>query len=204
MVFRAIFIALGAALLQNAWMVVVFGVFLCVTGVKMLVTPERPVDLNQSPIVRLLRKYIPIASAGEGSRFFRRVNGKLLATPLLVTLVFIEISDIIFAIDSVPAIFAITREPLIVFTSNVFAILGLRSLYFLLAGAVHRFHLLRYGLALVLMFVGLKMAWLNQISNGHFPMGISLGIIGGILAAAIGLSLMFPKSVAGAPDARGD
>ena len=103
-----------------------------------------------------------------------------------------------------PAIFAITREPLIVFTSNVFAILGLRSLYFLLAGAVHRFHLLRYGLALVLMFVGLKMAWLNQISNGHFPMGISLGIIGGILAAAIGLSLMFPKRIAGAPDARGD
>ena len=204
MVFRAIFIALGSALLQNAWMVVVFGLFLCVTGARMLVTPERPVNLNQSPIVRLLQKYIPIVSTGDGSRFFRRVGGKLFATPLLVTLVFIEVSDIIFAIDSVPAIFAITREPLIVFTSNVFAILGLRSMYFLLAGAVHRFHLLRYGLALVLIFVGLKMAWLNQISNGHFPMGISLGIIGGILAAAIGLSLMFPKRIAGGPDSRGD
>uniref|UniRef100_Q02CJ7 Integral membrane protein TerC n=1 Tax=Solibacter usitatus (strain Ellin6076) TaxID=234267 RepID=Q02CJ7_SOLUE len=202
MVFRAIFIALGSALLQNAWMVVVFGLFLCATGVKMLVTRERPVDLNRSPIVRLLQRYIPIASTGDGHRFLQRVDGRLLATPLLVTLVFIEISDIIFAIDSVPAIFAITREPLIVFTSNVFAILGLRSMYFLLAGAVHRFHLLRYGLALVLIFVGLKMAWLNQISNGHFPMGPSLAIIGGILAAAIGLSLMFPKRIAGTAEAR--
>jgi tellurite resistance protein TerC len=202
MIFRASFIALGSALLQNAWMIVVFGLFLCLTGIKMLVTPERPVDLNQSPIVKLLRKYIPIASTGDGHRFLRRVDGRLLATPLLVTLVFIEISDIVFAIDSVPAIFAITREPLIVFTSNVFAILGLRSMYFLLAGAVHRFHLLRYGLALVLMFVGLKMAWLNQISDGHFPMGISLGVIGGILAVAIGLSLAFPKRIAVEPGER--
>src|SRR5436190_18090851 len=174
-------------------MVIAFGLFLCLTGVKMLVTPEHPVSLDQSPILRFLRKCIPIASSGDGSSFFRRVDGKLFATPLLVTLAFIEITDIIFAIDSVPAIFAITREPLIVFTSNVFAILGLRSMYFLLAGAIGRFHLLRYGLALVLIFVGLKMAWLNQVWHGHFPMGISLGIIGGVLAASIGLSLAFPK-----------
>jgi len=199
LVFRTIFIALGSVLLQYAWMVIVFGVFLCLTGAKMLVTPESPTDLDRSPILRLLRKCIPITSSGEGHRFFRRVDGKLFATPLLVTLVFIETTDIIFAIDSVPAIFAITREPLIVFTSNVFAILGLRSMYFLLAGAVGRFHLLRYGLALVLIFVGLKMAWLNQIWDGHFPMGISLGVIGGVLAASIGLSLAFPKKMTAAP-----
>jgi tellurite resistance protein TerC len=204
LVFRTIFIALGSVLLQYAWMVIVFGVFLCLTGAKMLVTPERPADLDRSPILRLLRKCIPITSSGEGHRFFRRVDGKLFATPLLVTLAFIETTDIIFAIDSVPAIFAITREPLIVFTSNVFAILGLRSMYFLLAGAVGRFHLLRYGLALVLIFVGLKMAWLNQIWDGHFPMGISLGVIGGVLAASIGLSLAFPKKMTAAPLARGD
>jgi len=203
LVFRTIFIALGSVLLQYAWMVIVFGVFLCLTGAKMLVTPERPVDLDRSPILRLLRKCIPITSSGEGHRFFRRVEGKLFATPLLVTLAFIETTDIIFAVDSVPAIFAITREPLIVFTSNVFAILGLRSMYFLLAGAVGRFHLLRYGLALVLIFVGLKMAWLNQIWHGHFPMGISLGIIGAVLAASIGLSLAFPKKMTASPLARG-
>src|SRR5439155_19513264 len=131
--------------------------------------------------------------SGDGRSFFRRVDGKLFATPLLVTLAFIEITDIIFAIDSVPAIFGITREPLIVFTSNVFAILGLRSMYFLLAGAIGRFHLLRYGLAAILIFVGLKMSWLNAQWDGHFPIAISLGVIGGILAASIGVSLAFPK-----------
>ena len=193
LVFRAAFIALGAALLQYGWMVIVFGVFLCLTGAKMLVTAERPVDLDQSPVLRLLRKYLPITSSSEGSRFFERAKGKLFATPLLVTLVFIEITDIVFAIDSVPAIFAVTREPLIVFTSNVFAILGLRSMYFLLAAAIGRFYLLRYGLALVLIFVGLKMAWLNEIWHGQFPMSISLGVIGGVVAASIGLSLARPK-----------
>ena len=202
LVFRAIFIALGSILLQYGWMVIVFGVFLCLTGVKMLVTPERPVALDRSPILRLLRKCIPITPSGDGRRFFQRVNGKLFATPLLVTLAFIEMTDIIFAIDSVPAIFAITREPLIVFTSNVFAILGLRSMYFLLAAAVGRFYLLRYGLALVLIFVGLKMAWLNQSWHGHFPMGISLCIIGGVLTASVGLSLAFPKPMTAAPPAR--
>ncbi len=203
LVFRTIFIALGSILLQYAWMVIAFGLFLCLTGAKMLVTQERPASLDQSPILRFLRRWIPITSSGDGRSFFRRVDGKLLATPLLVTLAFIEITDIIFAIDSVPAIFAITREPLIVFSSNVFAILGLRSMYFLLAGAIGRFHLLRYGLAVVLIFVGLKMAWLNQVWHGHFPMGISLGIIGGVLAASIGLSLAFPKNMAAAPPARG-
>jgi tellurite resistance protein TerC len=105
----------------------------------------------------------------------------------------VEATDIIFAVDSVPAIFALTREPLIVFTSNVFAILGLRALYFMLAGAIHKFHMLKYGLALVLIFVGLKMAWLNEAFGGKFPVGWSLGIIGGLIAASVALSLLFPK-----------
>ena len=194
LIFRGIFIALGSVLLQYAWMVIIFGAFLCLTGARMLVTTERPVDLERSPALRLLRKFLPLTAGTSGHRFFARVDGKLVATPLLVTLVLIEVTDIIFAIDSVPAIFGITREPLIVFTSNVFAILGLRSMYFLLAGAVGRFHLLRYGLALVLIFVGLKMAWLNQVWEGHFPMGISLAVIGGVLAASIGFSLAFPMN----------
>ncbi len=188
------FIALGSVLLSYEWMVTVFGGFLLLTGIKMLFAKETPADLDKNVIVRLLRKVLPVTSSGDGSHFFHRIDGKLFVTPLLLALAFIEITDIIFAIDSVPAIFGITREPLLVFTSNVFAILGLRSLYFLLAGALNRFHLLRYGLAAVLIFVGLKMAWLNHLWDGHFPMNVSLGIIGGLLAMSIGLSLAFPRS----------
>jgi predicted tellurium resistance membrane protein TerC len=130
----------------------------------------------------------------EGSHFFGKRNGRLHATPLLVGLVFLEATDIIFAVDSVPAVFAFTNEPLIVFTSNIFAILGLRALYFLLAGAVERFYLLRYGLGTVLVFVGLKMVWLNQLFDGKFPILISLGIIATVLAASVILSLVFPRS----------
>jgi tellurite resistance protein TerC len=121
------------------------------------------------------------------------------ATPLLLALAAIETADIIFAVDSVPAIFAITREPFIVYTSNVFAILGLRSMYFLLAGAIGRFHLLRYGLAAVLIFVGLKMSWLNMQWNGHFPITVSLGVIAFLLSASIGLSFLFPNRTVSNP-----
>ena len=115
------------------------------------------------------------------------------ATPLFVSLLVLEFSDIIFAIDSVPAIFALTKEPLIVFTSNIFAILGLRSMFFMLSGVMDKFHYLKYGLGLVLVFVGLKMAWLNEVYHGHFPIGLSLGIIFGIIALSIILSFVFPK-----------
>src|SRR5262249_46952981 len=123
---------------------------------------------------------------------FVRENGIRHATPLFVALVAIECSDIVFAVDSVPAIFAITDEPLIVFTSNIFAILGLRSLFFLLAGVVHKFRFLKYGLGLVLIFVGLKMAWLNAVFGGKFPIAWSLGIIGALLGASVAVSLVFP------------
>jgi tellurite resistance protein TerC len=191
LVFRGVFIVLGGALLQYEWVVILFGLFLLLTGIRMMFSGERRIQPEQSLIVRVFRRILPVATEIEGPRFFVRRNGKIFATPILLTLAFIEATDVLFALDSVPAIFAITREPLIVYTSNVFAILGLRAVYFLLAGALGRFHLLRYGLALILVFVGLKMSWLNAAWQGHFPTTISLGVIVGILAVSIGLSLWF-------------
>ncbi len=190
--FRAIFIALGAVLMQYHWVVVVAGVFLILTGLKLMFGPEKPMEPDNNPLVKLVRRFLPITSGHEGERFFVRKEGVLYGTPLLIALVVVEFSDIIFAIDSVPAIFAITSEPLLVFTSNIFAILGLRSLYFMLASVIDRFHALKYGLALVLVFVGLKMAWLNEAFGGKFPIGLSLGIIAGILAVSIIASLLIP------------
>jgi tellurite resistance protein TerC len=189
LVFRIIFISIGAALMQLHWVIWVFGGFLILTGLKILFAPEKPIEPDRNPIIRLLRRLIPVTPQLHGDRFFLRKDGVLYATPLLVTLVFIELSDIVFAVDSVPAIFAITKEPLIVFTSNVFAILGLRALFFLLAGVMHRFWALKYGLGLILIFVGLKMVWLNEAFGGKFPVTWSLGIIGFVLAASVILSL---------------
>jgi len=194
LIFRGVIIVLGAALLQYGWVVILFGIFLIVTGIQMMFSTERQVQPEQSLIVRGLRSLLPVATESEGSRFFVRRNGKLCATPILLALALIEASDVLFALDSVPAIFAITREPLVVYTSNVFAILGLRAMYFLLAGALASFHLLHYGLALILIFVGLKMSWLNAAWQGHFPTSMSLGVIVGILGVSIGLSLVFPTS----------
>lgn len=194
LVFRAIFIALGSALLQYHWVILLFGALLILTGVKMMFAPERKTDPERNPLIRLFRQFVPVTSERHGQRFFVRLKGVLYATPLFVALLFVEISDIIFAIDSVPAIFALTREPMIVFTSNVFAILGLRSLYFLLAGAVQRFALLKYGLSLVLVFVGLKMVWLNDAFGGKFPIGWSLGIIGSVIAVSIVGSIWATRS----------
>jgi tellurite resistance protein TerC len=205
LVFRIIFIALGSVLMQYQWIVIFFGVFLILTGVKILFAPEKPIDPEKNPVIKLLRKLLPVTPSFEGQKFFLRRDGVLYATPLLVCLVFIEISDIIFAVDSVPAIFAITKEPFIVFTSNVFAILGLRAMFFMLAGVMHLFRFLKYGLGLVLVFVGLKMAWLNELFGGKFPIGWSLGIIGTVLALSIALSLLFPAKPAGnAPPATGN
>jgi tellurite resistance protein TerC len=188
--FRVIFIALGASLLQYQWIVLLAGTFLVLTGVKILIAPEKVPDVGANPLIKLVKKFLPVTSEVHGQNFFIRQNGILYATPLFLALVFIEFSDIIFAIDSVPAIFAITKEPLIVFTSNVFAILGLRSLYFLLAGVVDKFRFLKYGLGLILIFVGLKMVWLNDLFGGKFPVLWSLGIIGIILLGSITVSLI--------------
>lgn len=193
LIFRIIFIALGSLLIQVHWVVILFGVFLILTGIKIFFAPEKPLQPEKNPILKLLRRWLPITPRFDGQRFLTRENGVLTATPLFVALFFIEISDIIFAVDSVPAIFAITKEPLIVFTSNVFAILGLRAMFFMLAGVIHRFRLLKYGLGLVLIFVGLKMVWLNEVFDGKFPITWSLGIIAGIIGITIGLSLAITR-----------
>jgi tellurite resistance protein TerC len=189
LLFRALFIAAGSILMQYWWLVVLFGAFLIFTGVKMMLVPDRNLDPGNTALMRLFRRVVPISPHTDGERFLTRIDGRRMATPLLVALAFVEMSDIVFAIDSVPAIFAVTREPLIVFTSNVMAILGLRSMYFLLSGAVERFALLKYGLALVLVFVGLKMVWLNDAFGGKFPITWSLAIIAGILGTSIIVSL---------------
>jgi tellurite resistance protein TerC len=191
--FRAIFVVLGAALMRYHWVVLFFGIFLVITGVKIFFAKDKPVEPEKNLLIRLLRRLMPVKPELEGSKFFIRQNGALLATPLLVCLVFLEATDIIFAVDSVPAIFALTNEPLLVFTSNIFAILGLRSLYFMLAGAVDKFYMLKYGLGVVLVFVGLKMVWLDGLYEGKFPIGISLGIVAAVIASSILLSLAFPK-----------
>jgi len=195
LVFRVIFISLGAVLMQFHWVIWAFGAFLILTGFKILFAPEKPIEPEKNPLIRLLRKLLPVTPTLEGQKFFLRKNGVLHATPLFVCLAFVELTDIVFAVDSVPAIFALTKEPLIVFTSNVFAILGLRAMFFMLAGVMHKFRFLKYGLGLVLVFVGLKMVWLNDAFGGKFPIGWSLGIIGTLIGASVILSLLLtPKS----------
>ena len=189
LIFRIIFIAMGSILLQYQWIVIFFGVFLILTGFKIIFAPEKPIDPEKNPVIKLFKKFFPVTSTFEGQKFFIRKEGVLYATPLMVALLFIEVSDIIFAVDSVPAIFAITKEPLIVFTSNVFAILGLRAMYFMLAGVIHKFRYLKYGLGIVLVFVGLKMAWLNEAFGGKFPISWSLIIIVTIIGTSIFISL---------------
>lgn len=195
LIFRAIFIAGGAYLMQFHWVIYVFGAFLIITGIKMMLVPDKAIDPEKNFLVRLFKKFVPVTSDYHGQSFFVRLNGVLHATPLFIALLFIEVTDIIFAVDSVPAIFAITKEPLIVFTSNIFAILGLRAMYFMLAGAVDKFHFLKYGLSVVLIFVGLKMVWLNDAFGGKFPISYSLGFILGVIGLSVIISLMFPKKL---------
>ena len=185
LVFRAMFIALGSVLLSYHLVVIVFGIVLIATGMRMVFHDPGEASPDRNPLVRLTRRILPVTEGFHGKRFFVRVDRRRHATPLLLALMAIEMSDIVFAIDSVPAIFALTSEPLIVFTSNVFAILGLRSLYFVLAAAVVKFTLLRFGLAGVLIFIGLKMAWLNP-----FPITWSLAIIAALIGGSIAASLV--------------
>ena len=200
LVFRGAFVAVGSVLMQFHWVVWLFGAFLVVTGAKMGLSREATVAPERNPLLRLLRRLLPVTNGFRGHRFFTREGGRLAATPLLVALVCLEATDIVFAIDSVPAIYALTREPFVVFTSNVFAILGLRSMYFLLGDAVERFHLLRYGLAVILTFVGLKMLGFDRWLGAELPITASLGIIAGVLALSVALSLRYPRR-AGEADA---
>ncbi len=191
LIMRGVFIATGALLLQKFhWVIYLFGAFLVFTGVKMLVKEEISVRPDDNPVLRILRRFIPIATDYTGKSFFVMQNRKLHATPLFVVLIVIETTDLIFAVDSVPAIFAVSQDPFVVYTSNVFAILGLRSLYFLLAGVVDLFVYLRYGLGVVLAFVGVKMV-LSDIYK--IPIGLSLMVVIGVLALSIVASLLRPR-----------
>ncbi len=188
--FRAIFIAIGAALMKYKLIVYFFGIFLVVTGFRLMFGEEKQPNPEGNAMIRLFRRWMPVSKDLHGSDFFFRAeNHRWYATPLFITLLFLEMTDIVFAVDSVPAIFALTREPLVVFTSNIFAILGLRNLYFLLAGAMDKFHMLKYGLGVVLIFVGLKMTILHEYVN----IQISLLVIVSVIAVSIILSLLFPK-----------
>jgi tellurite resistance protein TerC len=194
LVMRGVMIFLGAALIsQFHWIIYVFGGFLIFTGIKMLVSQEKEMHPESNPVVKWFKKRMPVTPDFRGSKFFVWENGKRWATPLVIVLLIVEISDLIFAVDSIPAIFAITTDPFLVYTSNVFAIMGLRSLYFALAHVIDRFHYLKYGLAFVLTFVGVKMLL------GHTPWKIdtmaSLGIIGLILATSVIVSLLRPAAV---------
>ncbi len=193
LVFRAIFIGAGSWLMQFHWIIYIFGGFLILTGVKMMFGPEKEIDPEKNPVIKLFKRIMPVTPKIHGKNFFVKEHGRWAATPLFIALLFLEMTDIIFAVDSVPAIFAITAEPMIVFTSNIFAILGLRAMYFMLAGAVSKFYLLKYGLSIVLIFVGLKMVWLNDAFGGKFPITWSLGFILSTIAISVIASLMFPR-----------
>lgn len=195
LIFRAIFIAIGAALIEFHWVIYLFGGFLIFTGIKMMFSKESEIEPEKNFLIRIVKRIIPVTNTIEDKSFLVKKNGLTYATPLFIALLFLEATDIIFAVDSVPAIFALTKEPLIVFTSNIFAILGLRSMYFMLAGAIDRFYLIKYGLSVILIFVGLKMVWLNNLYDGKFPISYSLGIILGVLTTSIVASLLFPKKV---------
>jgi tellurite resistance protein TerC len=192
LIMRAIMIFAGAALIHEfMWIIYPFGLFLVLTGVKMIVKKEEKFEPDNNVVVRSFKRFMPVTPDYRGDRFFVMENGVRHATPLFVVLLVVEFTDLIFAVDSIPAIFAITTDEFIVYTSNVFAILGLRSLYFVLAGMMDKFHLLKIGLGIVLVFVGIKMCL------GHTPYKIptliSLAVVVGVLAASVAGSLLFPK-----------
>ncbi|MGB7215453.1 MAG: TerC family protein [Gammaproteobacteria bacterium] len=198
-VMRGAMIAAGWLLLERFhWIIYVFGAFLIITGIRMAVHDEVDVEPEANPFLRLIRRFLPVTPGYEGQRFFvrqpavgRAGRTRLLATPLFIVLVMVETTDLVFAVDSIPAIFAITTDPFLVFTSNIFAILGLRSMYFLLAGIIDRFHFLKLGIAVVLTFIGAKM--LAGYFGVHVPVAISLGVVGFCLAVSMMLSLAFPR-----------
>jgi tellurite resistance protein TerC len=191
-VLRALFILIGAALLQNFhWIIFIFGGFLVYTGLRIVLQKHEEVHPERSPLVRMVRRFMPTVADYHGARFFVTLNGRRHATPLFLVLLAVEATDVVFAVDSIPAIFAITPDPFIVFTSNIFAILGLRALYFLLAGVIDKFRYLKVGLGLVLAFVGVKMLISDWFK---IPVQVSLGVVCGILGTAILASLVSPPA----------
>ncbi|HLA12543.1 MAG TPA: TerC family protein [Pyrinomonadaceae bacterium] len=192
LVMRLTMIFIGAALLNRFhWIIYIFGGFLVYTGIKMFRQEDTDIQPENNPAVRLVTRYIPISHEYDEQKFFTRINGKLTGTLLLLVLVIVEVTDLVFAVDSIPAIFAITRDPFIVYTSNVFAILGLRSMYFLLAGVVEKFHYLKTGLAIVLTFIGIKM--LVVALDFHIPIWLSLVFVAVVLFSSVAASMIWTK-----------
>ena len=195
---RGIFIGMGTALLARfEWLILVFGAFLVYTGIKILFQKETEIHPEKNPVLRLFQRLVPLTTRYHGKHFFVREAGRLVATPLMLVLVVVEATDVVFAVDSIPAVFGVTRDPFIVFTSNIFAILGLRALYFLLAGLMHKFQYLGFGLGLVLVFVGGKMLLHEWVP---IPTTWSLGIVLAILTVAVVVSLLRPASPETVPD----
>jgi tellurite resistance protein TerC len=194
LVFRAAFIFAGVALIERfAWMVLVFGGFLILTGVKMAFEKDKKIEPDKNPVLRLFKRAVPVTPGYHGGKFFTRLDGRVWATPLFVALLFVEMTDIVFAVDSIPAILAVTREPFLVYTANVFAILGLRSLYFALAGIMKLFHHLHYGLSAILVFVGGKMLY-THFTGDKVDTALSLGVIAATLTLSIVASLRWPHA----------
>lgn len=198
-VMRAIFIAAGIIILESLhWVIYIFGAFLIFTGIRMALPKKEEIHPDRNPAVRLFRRFFPVGSQYEGPRFFTRsATGGLMATPLFIVLLVVETTDVVFAVDSIPAILAITQDPFIVFTSNIFAILGLRSFYFALAGVMTLFRYLPLGLSVVLVFIGVKM--LLTGFDIHIPTDISLAVIGSVLTISVILSILFAKKGEAAP-----
>ncbi len=193
LILRGILIAVGATLIEQFhWIIYIFGAFLILTGIKMAFQRETGVHPERNPVVRLFKRFVPVTAEYRDDKFLVKLDGRRFATPLLIVLLVVETTDLIFALDSIPAIFAITTDPFIVYTSNVFAILGLRALYFALAGIVDRFQYLKYGLAVVLAFVGIKML-LADIYK--IPIGIALGVVASILLVSVMVSMLRPRTV---------
>jgi tellurite resistance protein TerC len=194
---RGVMIGVGALLIERFhWVIYIFGAFLVYTGVKMALHDDVEIEPDSNPILKLIRRFVPVTRTYEGQRFLVKAlqedgTVRTMATPLLVVLVMVETTDLVFAVDSIPAVFAITTDPFLVFTSNVFAILGLRSMYFLLAGIIEKFHYLKLGLAIVLTFVGVKM--LITFFHLEIPIGMSLGVVAAVLILSVVASLVFPK-----------
>jgi len=196
-VLRTVMILLGSWLIAEFhWVLYLFGAFLLATGLKMWWAAGQEPDLESNPALKLLRRVMPVSKSFDGERFFTIENGRRIATPLLLVIALVGLTEVIFAVDSIPAIFAITTDPFIVLTSNVFAILGLRAMYFLLAAVASKFHLLSYGLAVILVFIGTKMMLIDLVK---VPVGASLGVVVAILATTMWLSLRYPAKPAAAP-----
>ena len=194
LIMRGALIAVGTALISNFhWVIFILGAFLVYTGIKMAIQKEISVHPEKNPVVNLAKRFIPMSNDYDGDKFVTRIDGKKIFTPLIVVLMVVEVTDLMFAVDSIPAIFAITTDPFIVYTSNVFAILGLRALYFALSGVLDMFHYLKYGLGLVLSFVGVKML-ISEIYVISIP--VALGVVAAILVVSIVVSIMVPAKSA--------